>query len=653
MPNWIVCLVAAMLVAACDVPEDVVDPVESDPTPEDLPDGGRFLPDSYLLNPPRPVTEEPSEGWCEWKPVANPGINPIPQTGIDLLLSGFNIDPAQVTCPDSSFETWPPFFRRHTGTYTATRRWGGFNECVPQIDLEGRYDDIHITHTPLVTANYGVLRYGDLLRGLYSDTGYTIDSIIGDECPDPVQNVLDQAQWLDEMAVSRPYEGVETWAWEYDFANIQGELEAPWTSAYAQAVAAAAYMSAYCVSFDEQWIEGAEKALRNLLVPMSDGGVGTWESPEALWFEEAGAENAFSARSLNGHLGALAAVWAVGEWTHNEDIQTLVQYGLNAPLEELEKYDAGFISLYTQDAIDYPFIAPKHDYNRFHVQQLAWVYELTGDVRAMDMALRFARYDDPHWNVETSVRQFGTDEFWHNWVYHPQWWTPAPGWLEADLTRNQIVEGVTLWSPDPAMIPTGDTVRPAQVDIDLSTNGVFWDTYTHEWPDQCNDAYFEIPPTEARYVKVWLHSPNRQEQPFVGLQAFGVHRASRHPTGVAQWLSHAAWNRPGMAFGEEGFGFSRIGWQIFDLDAAFPTGLEILLEGWRGPTDPLPMLPYPTITMANDLSGPWTELELEPRMIGPYLAWQIIGDPGFRFMKLDINVTRNPLAPGKLWIRNL
>jgi hypothetical protein len=40
-------------------------------------------------------------------------------------------------------------------------------------------------------------------------------------------------------------------------------------------------------------------------------------------------------------------------------------------------------------------------------------------------------------------------------------------------------------------------------------------------------------------------------------------------------------------------------------------------------------------------------------MIGPYLAWQIIGDPGFRFMKLDINVARNPLAPGKLWIRNL
>jgi len=629
-----------------------VDPTPPDPAPRPD-DEDRFAPAYYLFDPPVPVKEEPGEGWCEFQPVSNPGLDPIPQAAIDLLQSGFTIDPDAVTCPDISFETWPPFVRRHTGTYTATRRWGGFNDCVPQIDLEGRYDDVHITHTPLVTANYALLRYGDLLRGLYSDTGWTVDPIIGAECPDPVQNVLDQAEWLDEMAVSRPYQGVETWAWTYDFANLQGELEAPWTSAYAQAIAAGAYMAAYCVSFEERWLRGAEKAMLNLLVPMADGGVGTWESADAIWFEEAGAENAFSARSLNGHLGALAAIWAVGEWTNSEDVQTLVQYGLNAPLREIEKYDARFISLYTQDAIDYPFIAPKHDYNRFHVQQLAWVYELSGDVRAMDMALRFARYDDPHWEVELSPRQWGTEDFWHNWVYHPQWWTPAPGWMVADLSRDQIVDGVTLWSPDPGMIHTEDVLRPAQVDIDVSTDGVFWETFTHEWPDRCNDAYLEIPPTEARYVKVWLHSPNREEQPFVGLQSFGVTRASRHPTGVAQWLSHANWNRPGLAFGDEGFAFSRIGWQIYDLDGAFPTGLEILLEGWRGPDDPLPMLPWPTITTADDLAGPWTEITVEPRMIGPYLAWQILGDPGFRFMKIDIDTNRAPLAPGKLFIRNL
>ena len=96
-----------------------------------------------------------------------------------------------------------------------------------------------------------------------------------------------------------------------------------------------------------------------------------------------------------------------------------------------------------------------------------------------------------------------------------------------------------------------------------------------------------------------------------------------------------------------------VGWQIYDLDDAFPTGVEVLLEGWRGPEDPLPMLPWPTITVANTLEGPWTELQVEPRMVGPYLAWQIVGDPGFRFMKLDINTNRNPLAPGKLFIRNL
>jgi hypothetical protein len=643
---------------ACDGPGDSEDPPPpSDPgptEPDPLVDGPAFGPDSYLFNPPRPVVEEPGEGWCTMQPTANQGMDPIPQTGLDLLQSGLTIDPALVTCPDGTFETWPPFVRRHTATYTATRRWGGFNECVPQIDLEGRYDGVYITHTPLVTANYGVLRYGDILRGLYQDDGWTTDPVVSTECPDPVQNVLDQAEWLDAHAVSRPFEGVDTWAWEYDFVNIQGELEAPWTSAYAQAVASAAYMAAYCVSDnDERWLRGAEKALLNMLVPMRHGGTATWENETSLWLEEASADEAFSARSLNGHLGTLAAIWSVSEWSNSPDIATLVDYGVNAPLNEIERYDAEFISLYTQWAVDYPFIAPKHDYNRFHVQQLSWLYELTGDARALDTAMRFSRYDDQGMEVDLSVRQFGTEEFWHQWVYHPQWWTVAPGWMDIDLGRDQIIDRVILWSPDPEMIHTDDVLRPARVDVDTSMNGVFWDVRSFEWPDQCNDGVFDLEPTEARHVKVWLHSPNREEQPFVGLQAMGIRRLSGHPTGVAQWPLHANWNRPAMAFSEEGLAFNRIGWYQFDLHDSFPGGFEVLFEGWRGPTDPIPMEPWPTVSVSNELDGPWVALDATPRMLGPHLAYQHPGDVGYRYLKVEIDVRFNPLAPGKLFIRSL
>jgi len=648
-------LALCVLLVACRVPDpaSTPTPVESEPTPETRDEALRL--DPYLYLPPRPDPKEKGgEGWCTYGPTSNAGLDPIPAAAEALFDGGLTVDAESVTCPDASFETFPPFVRRHTAGYTAGERWGGYDDCVPLIDLQGFYDGIHITHTPLVTASYALARYGDILRGIHTDAGWTSDPVIAAECPDPVQNVVDQAQWLDDTAISRPYRGTETWAWGYDFANPQGELEPPWTSAYAQGLVAAAYVAAFCASGDEQWLGGAEKAMLNMLVPMSEGGSGTWESEDAVWFEEAATDTATSARSLNGHIGALAAIWAVAEWSGSADIGALVEYALHAPLRELEKYDAGFISLYTQWAVPYPLIALKRDYNRFHVQQLSWIYTLTGDTRAMDMALRFARYDDPYWDIELSETYFGRPDFWDNsTAYFPQWWTRAPGYVQADLQRTQVVDGVFLWSPDPAGIERGDTIRPSAVDIDTSTDGVYWTTRTHEWPDECNDAVLEIPPTPARHVKVWLHSPNRQEQPFVGLQAFGVRRASGHPSGVADWLNHGVSNRASEAFGDEGFTFGRVGRQIFDLDGAFPTGVEILLEGWRGPSDPIPMLPLPTITTADDLDGPWTELALEPRMIGPYLAWQILGDPGFRYMKLDIDTNFNPLAPGKLRIRNL
>ena len=90
-----------------------------------------------------------------------------------------------------------------------------------------------------------------------------------------------------------------------------------------------------------------------------------------------------------------------------------------------------------------------------------------------------------------------------------------------------------------------------------------------------------------------------------------------------------------------------------DLDAAFPNGFELLLEGWRGPADPFPMTPLPTVTVAAELDGPWVPIDVEPRMIGPYLAYQRPGTPDFRYLRLAIDVATNPLAPAKVFVRPL
>jgi hypothetical protein len=191
------------------------------------------------------ATEEVVErGWCLNPPTADQGLAEVPSTGAALLHSGLIIDPESVVCPDASFETWVPFVGRHTAGYTADSRFGGFDEnCVPLIDLEGRYGGIGITQTPLVVANYGLLRYGDLLRGF-------TPAEIPEPCRDPAASVLAQAEWLRDVADVHTLDGVEHWSFPYDFDNIQGEISAPWTSGYAQGIVAPAFVAAYCAGGD-------------------------------------------------------------------------------------------------------------------------------------------------------------------------------------------------------------------------------------------------------------------------------------------------------------------------------------------------------------------------------------------------------------------
>jgi hypothetical protein len=592
------------------------------------------------------ATEEVVErGWCLNPPTADQGLAEVPSTGAALLHSGLIIDPESVVCPDASFETWVPFVGRHTAGYTADSRFGGFDEnCVPLIDLEGRYGGIGITQTPLVVANYGLLRYGDLLRGF-------TPAEIPEPCRDPAASVLAQAEWLRDVADVHTLDGVEHWSFPYDFDNIQGEISAPWTSGYAQGIVAPAFVAAYCAGGDEQWLDAATKTLNDLTVPMADGGVATWVADDAVWFEEAAAPGARSTRSLNGQLGAAAGVDAIATWTGSAGIARLRDYAFNAVLGEIENYDVGFISLYTQWAAQHPLIAPALDYNRFQVQQLSWLHEVSGDPRALDMALRFARYDDPYWTWTGNPDHTGTLEFVRNYAYQPPWAAASPAVLDVDLSRVQTVSGLILWSPDPSL-------RPDRVDFQLSEDGETWSTSAHTWEQGCNDGRFDITPTRARYARVTMTAPQvdvspvvsgeaQAEQDGVGLQAIGIVRDRGHPTGVSQWLGHGAFNRPAMALSEEGWGWSRISQVFFDLDGAFDDGLEIVMTGWRGG-------PLPTITRGDDLDGPVpfglsSPLGVEPTLVDGTLTWSVEA-VDFEYLQIRVDTPSNPGPGNRLFI---
>jgi len=536
------------------------------------------------------------------------------------LLAGPTIDPASIQCP-MDLQDSVPFVRRHTIGYMAEPEFGGFDEnCVPLRDLQGRYGGVGLTYTPLTVAMYGLARYGDMLFG-------STPAEIPEPCRDPAEAVTAQAEWLRGNALVRSYRGVEHWAFPYDFPNPQGELEAPWTSGYAQGVAAPLFIAAWCVSDDPRWLDAATKSLRNLVVPVDDGGVATWVTEEAAWFEESVTPGAHSSRSLNGQLATVAGVHAVAEWTGAPDVARLRDVGFAAVSREIETFDAGFISLYTKWAVDHPLIAPRLDYNRFHVSLLSWMHSVTGDPRALGMALRFARYDDPLRTLRTAD---GEDvDFTRHLVFDPPWSAPTPAVLEVDHALLPRVSGFVLWSERPGE-------RPTDVELQLSMDGASWSSSRLPWDGDCNDFRGAVTPTWAKRARVVLHGP-----PSVGLRGFGLLRDRGHPTGVANWLIHGAYNRPAMAFTDEGWAYNRISSVVFDLDGAFDAGLRIELTGLRGEV-------LPTLARSDD-SVDFEPLGAAPVRTGETVTWEL-PTVDFEYLRFVLDTPSAPAAEHRLFL---
>lgn len=565
-----------------------------------------------------PSVETPPDAWCDVPPTEDDGLQTLPPAARALLDGGLDLDPASVTCPAADFSNWPAFVRRHTVGYTADPRFAGFDDdCVPFIDLEGRYGGVEDTQTPLVVGNYGLLRYGDLLRGIEPQE-------LPEACRGPEAAVIAQATRLRDMAVVRSTDGVEHWSFPYDFPNLQGEIDPPWTSGYAQGIVAPAFVAAFCVDQDPAWLDAASATLRDLVVRMPDGGVATWVGEDAVWFEEAAAVDARSARSLNGHLGAAAGVHAVAQWTGVEGVATLRDYAFNAAVRELPRYDAGFISLYTQWAVDHPLIAPALDYNRFHVQQLSWLHAITGDAAPLRAAFAFARYDDPFLSWSDDSGDPASVAFTDNLVYEGVWLRPSPATLRATSPFPATFRELVLWGPE-------QTARPESIEVVVSGA-----SRSGTWTEGCNDHAMplDLVGTDVTITFDGLST--------VGLQAVGLPRDTGHPTGVARWEEHGVANRPASAFTDVGWIWGRASAVTFDLHGVFPT-VELTMTGFRG--DALPV-----VSTAAAPEGPFAVLATPPVQAEEgVLVWSFA--PAGDFVRVVVDTPSVPGADPRIFIR--
>ena len=548
----------------------------------------------------------PAEAWCTIPGPPSPSVAP-PGAMEEALHAGVRFDPAGLSCP-TDFSRWVPFVDRTTAGIGAGATEYVFDENgVPLVDLSRIHPGAGFRYSPISIGMYATLLFGDTLTGDL----------------EAVDKLRAQGDWLVENAVPRYWQGTRFDSWEFDIDNLYFGFEAPSSSAYALGVILPGLVGAFCATGDARYLAAAERGLATFIVPMNDGGMTTWIDDEHAWYEEGADVEGASSRILNGHIAAVAGLWAVSQWTGSALAADLVDAGVRTAKADMHLHDPGFLSTYAQWASPdfFPLVAYAEGYNRFHASQIAWLYELTGDVAFLAEALQVARYDDPHLTVSTSGALAGQANFAEHKRMVDRWVEASGGWVEWTLEPGQTVDGVTVWAHDPELLPS-------EFDVTLDRAGSDPVVITRPWPQGCHDTHVPTGSLVADRVRVTVRGRAGAD---VGLRAAGVHRSTGHPTAAAPWIFHSETNRPASMFGPEGWVHPPGTWVVLDLHDSFLT-LELAFADWPGaavPTllvgDALDALAPVAPTVLREQGG--LQLRLDPvparflRVVFPESGW--------------------------------
>lgn len=382
-----------------------------------------------------------------------------------------------------------------------------------------------------------------------------------------------QVKWLRQHRVERSCRGISFWVWEYDFDNPTFGAKAPWVSALAQGRILYAFLAAYGLTHEIEYLHAAEYAFRSFLVPTQNGGVTTFEDGIA-WYEEVADEEAPSSKILNGHIGALAGLWILWRWTGRQDVKRYLDLGIAAVKRDLDRYDAGFLSYYSQYPENPRLFAPARDYNTLHVHQLLWLYSIAEEPLFLHYALRFARYDEPGWSITTAgstdPKGHGPENLYLE-MYSKYWsHNEFPTWVQIDLGSVQEVTGVTL-------LGYLAKATPKDYRILSSITGEKWNLVRERWNNTQQyptETFNEI--VSTRFIKIEILSDNGNNN--VALTGIGVHRLSGNPVAISDWESFRSGRRPTLAF-TTGWPLPIKGWWLVDLVKPEPEALVLKFSG--------------------------------------------------------------------------
>ncbi|MBF8708232.1 discoidin domain-containing protein [Pseudomonas putida] len=309
--------------------------------------------------------------------------------------------------------------------------------------------------------------------------------------------------------------------WAFPFENTYYSAPNGWWSAMTSGRVLGVLARAHKLSGNKKYLKFADLVLNKLAVPVDEGGMSTYVPNGGVWLEEVAYHDSPSYKVLNGHIFALAGVYDYAIYTGNKKAQRLLEGGIKAVRQNLQDYDAGFISYYSSaNDKGHRSFAGRGDYNGIHVMQMLWLYEVSGDSAFLEEAAKFQSYELDYGLVtassSTNAQTHGPDKM--DLRFGNNYWSSStfPVSVTIDLQKVESLKGVGL---------LGHSIKgsPKDFSVSVSTDMESWQKVAKVLGNK--DERHNIPFTylvSARYIKFDILSDNGNRN--VALDGIAVFR---------------------------------------------------------------------------------------------------------------------------------
>lgn len=330
-----------------------------------------------------------------------------------------------------------------------------------------------------------------------------------------------QVDWLIDNKVKYN----DFYVWEYNFDNDVFGAISPWRSAMANGRVLSALTKAYILSNDKKYLEASEMTYGAFLYPTDEFGVATFPNDETAYYEEVADENIESSKVLNGHIYALSGLYDYWQATGRVDVKEAFDKGVRSLTNDLDEYDAGFISYYSLKPSNPKMFAEKNGYNNIHVWQLLWLYEVTGEPIFLEYALKFYSYEKTDYDIDSKG---STNEITHgpdkmNLTFGSNYWShnSFPTWIILDMKKAQEISDIYV---------LGHTLETSPMDftISVSEDEEKWEEVIHVEDNKDERYKYNFKEyKKTRYIKLEINKDNGSGN--VAINSVGITKKNTTP----------------------------------------------------------------------------------------------------------------------------